>query len=477
MANSRGKELAKNTGIIALGTFLPKLAAFVTLPILTGLLTKEEYGTYDLVTVMVSLLLPALTLQIKAAAFRFLIDARDNPSKQKAIVTTIMVVTIPVSLVALAIMFVVLARVVTAAISFLVCAYYFADIFSNTFRQIARGMGRNLDYSISAVLSAAGKMVFAAILVWGMQWGLLGAVIALGASSSVSALYLVCRLNILSLVSSDAFDKKLLKDLVAYSWPLVPNEISLWAIQMGQRVIITAVLGLSANAVFSVATKIPQIVSLAQSAFTLAWQENASIAQKDEDAALYYSQMFKTMFGLQAGFMGIVVAATPLLFPLLVNGDYDESYRHIPILCLSIFFSSMSTFLGGIYVAHMASKSVGLTTTVAAAVSIALCALLIKPLGVYAASLSMLVSYTVLLAFRMFDVRKLIALQYYPSYMAVTCAVMIIECLLCYQQSVYCNVANGVIALVAFAVLNKSFLMTVKTIIGSHMARVTKKRR
>ena len=32
---SREGNLAKNTGILAIGTFLPKLASFITLPILT----------------------------------------------------------------------------------------------------------------------------------------------------------------------------------------------------------------------------------------------------------------------------------------------------------------------------------------------------------------------------------------------------------------------------------------------------------
>ena len=44
----REKALAKNTIIIGFGTFLPKVASIITLPIVTGSLTKAEYGTYDL---------------------------------------------------------------------------------------------------------------------------------------------------------------------------------------------------------------------------------------------------------------------------------------------------------------------------------------------------------------------------------------------------------------------------------------------
>ena len=61
---SREGKLAQNTLILSIGTFLPKFAALVTLPILTGYLTKEEMGTYDLVTVLVSLILPSATLKL-----------------------------------------------------------------------------------------------------------------------------------------------------------------------------------------------------------------------------------------------------------------------------------------------------------------------------------------------------------------------------------------------------------------------------
>ena len=74
---SREKSLIKNTIVLSIGTVIPKFASFIVLPILTGYLTKTEYGTYDLITVLCSLFLPAVTLQIQTAAFRFLIEKKD----------------------------------------------------------------------------------------------------------------------------------------------------------------------------------------------------------------------------------------------------------------------------------------------------------------------------------------------------------------------------------------------------------------
>ncbi len=46
MEQSRESKLIKNTAILSIGVFFPKLAVFITLPILTGCLSKEEYMVY-----------------------------------------------------------------------------------------------------------------------------------------------------------------------------------------------------------------------------------------------------------------------------------------------------------------------------------------------------------------------------------------------------------------------------------------------
>ena len=58
---SRQTNLAKNTLIFSIGTILPKFGVFITLPILTGYLTKTEYGIFDLVFAIFSMILPSLT--------------------------------------------------------------------------------------------------------------------------------------------------------------------------------------------------------------------------------------------------------------------------------------------------------------------------------------------------------------------------------------------------------------------------------
>lgn len=466
---SREGKLAKNTFVIAIGTFLPKFASFVTLPILTGCLTKEEYGTYDLILVLVSLILPAATLQIQAAAFRFLIDVRRDEEQIKKIVTNIFCFIGPTSLIALIILFFSLYNQ-SIEVRIFICLYFLADIVVNASRQICRGIDKNLDYSISAILSAIGQVIFAVVLVYWLKVGLLGTVISLFAASLFSLAFLLFKTKIYRYISFDAFSFPLLKQMLKYSWPMVPNSMSAWVMRVSDRLVVTAFLGISANAVYAVANKIPSLLSIAQNTFTLAWQENASIVSKDEDASEYYSSMFRTMFNLMAGFFGLLIAVTPLLFRILIRGEYNEAYFQIPILLVAMFFFSMSTFLGGIYVAYMKSKSVGITTSIAAAINLVTDIGSIHWIGLYAASGSTLVSYIFLFVFRIIDVQKIVRVRYSLVHIITVIIVMVGESILCFLQKPLLNIINVLIGIILFFVLNRVFMKTVfrklKQIVG-----------
>jgi len=457
---SRESKLAKNTMIIAIGTFLPKFASFITLPILTEYLSKAEYGMYDLITVLVSLLLPAATLQIQSAAFRFLIECRDDEDEIKRIVTTISAFILPSSFLALIILFFVLFKYPTG-IRILICMYFFADIVVNAARQVCRGLERNFDYSISAIVSAAGKVIFTVVCVYFLRLQLTGTVIALFFASLFSLMYLVFRAKLYLYINKDYFSKSLLKEMLQYSWPMVPNSMSAWVMRVSDRLVVTAVLGIEVNAVYSVANKIPSLLNLAQNTFTLAWQENASVVSKDSDASEYYSLMFRTMFDLMAGFFGVLIAMTPVLFKLLIRGKYAGAYHQMPILFLAMFFFSMSTFLGGIYVAYKKSKSVGITTTVAAAINLITDIASIKWIGLYAASGSTLISYVFLFVYRIIDVQKIVKLRYDLSHMCFVLGIMVMEAVLCFMQNTILNVLNLMVGIVLFILLNRSFMRTV----------------
>ena len=91
---SREKNLAKNTFIITVGKISTQFITFFLLPLYTGILSTEEYGTIDLVNTLVILMTPIITFQVEQGTFRMLVDARNNFFQQKEIITSSIISTI-----------------------------------------------------------------------------------------------------------------------------------------------------------------------------------------------------------------------------------------------------------------------------------------------------------------------------------------------------------------------------------------------
>lgn len=451
---SRETKLLKNTLILSIGTFLPKFATFITLPILTSYLSKEQYGTYDLITILTSLILPVTTLQIHTAAFRFTIEHKHDRDFAKICFSNILVFVLPVSLISLAFLFH-FFPIQDKQIRTWICIYLFFDTLVTEVRQITRGLARNMDYSISAIISAIVNMSLTLLLVQFLKTELRGAIIALALSPIVSLVFLFFRVKVYELIDVSLINKNILIEMLSYSWPMVPNNLSGWVMRVSDRFVVTLAMGLSANAIYAVANKIPHLLNLAQNTFSMAWQENASIASKDQDVGAYYSKMFTTMTSFYAGCLGLIIAGTPVLFRILVKGDYNEAYQQMPILFLASFFAAMASFQGGIYIACKATKSVGITTVAAAICNLVTDVALIKYIGLFAASGSTLISYILLFAYRMIDVKKYVNIQYDFSRFSIAVIVIVTECVLCYVNTVVFNVANIAFAFLAFCLLNR----------------------
>lgn len=454
---NREKSLIKNTIILSLGTYLPKLTTIVTLPLLTGYLTQAEYGTYDLITTLVSLLLPALTLQIQSAAFRFLITCRESEKEISIIITNIFVFTVPISILGLFITYFCLGSL-NPITRILMLLYFFSDIIYIGCGQIARGLGKNTIYATGAVVVSVVNMIGICISLILMHGGLNGILLSMLVSNLLGNILLIARVNIFSYFSFSKISKDKIKELLAYSWPMVPNALSNWVLSLSDRLVILHYLGVESNAIYAVANKIPNLVKTFQGTFTSAWQENASLSVKDADSKMYYSEMFDSINKIVVGLVAGLIACTPILFKILIRGDYDAAYQQMSLLYVGMYFSCMSGFLGGIYIAHMKTKSVGITTLMAAVCNLVIDITAMKIIGIYAASLSTLIAYALLFFFRLIDVQRFQPLKI--DYLRLTVYLCIIAGMsaLVAKRIIWIDIVNVVIGVAFAGIINRSLI-------------------
>lgn len=463
---SRSKDLAKNTLILSIGTFLPKFAALITIPIITSKLTKVEYGTYDLLATLVSLLLPVVTFQIHSAAFRFLIDCRDNSEERKRVITNIYCFLIPASLLTLIVLFLCLNKVPFLT-RVLVILYFFVDIIILATQQVVRGLSRNKLYSASAVVQSVINTILIVLTVSVGNQGLNGVLFSFILATLIGIILLIVRAGIINEIDLRLFSPKILKQMLSYSWPMIPNTLSNWVLGTSDRLVLTAFLGLESEAVYAAANKIPLLFTSVQGTFIFAWQENASLALSDSDVEQYYSDIFDRVFSILSGIMALLISVTPILFWLLIKGDYSESYPQMPILFMGVFFSAIASFMGGIYVAHKRTKNVGITTMLAAVCNLVIDLASVHSIGIYAASISTLVSYALLSVYRMHDVKRFQKIRYNYRKISLCLILLTVMCILCWINTSVVNIVNLVVGCIFALYINrrlvKSILQSVKS--------------
>lgn len=457
---SRESSLVKNTIILGFGTFLPTLVSLITTPILTGKLTNTEYGTFDLINTLVSLLLPVVTLQIQAAGFRFIIAERSNKERCKIIISNITAVTIPAIIIS-GVLLAIILRSQDSLLVALMVIYFGIDIINNTLSQIARGFANNKIYSIATIAQSITKMIFIVLVLEMFSWGLNGVLTALVAGTIVSVLLLAFTLKIWDYIRFKYISGQTIKELLGYSWPMVPNSLSGWLLRLSNRLVITFFLGVEANAIYAVANKIPNLLTTVNGTFSMAWQENASVSANDDDVCSYYSKMYDTFWNLIAGSCAVLIAATPVLFCILIRGDYKAAYYQMPILFIGILYSCLSSFLGGIYVANKRTKNVGVTTVLAAISNVVIDLLTVNIIGITAGSVSTLVSYMLLTIYRMWDLQKFQPIKYRVKKIIIINIYLIIMSILCFIDNLTVNLINIPLGIIIAVYLNKDLLKVI----------------
>lgn len=431
----RNKELAINTVILGIGQLIPKFLAILLLPLLTSYLTKEEYGNYDLILSIASLLIPIVTMQIQQAVFRYLLASKSVEDKIFYVTGSLVYIGVS-SIICYPIVYLVLRLLKIDSFSaLLICILFFSEALYSLLGQIIRGLGYNVRYSVSVVVYSAVNLVATAVMLVGFHLGLKGVVISLTIGYLGADIYMVIASGMLSYFKRGKFSAVYLKELLNFSIPIVPSSIALWVVNLSDRLIIIYFMGTAANGIYAVANKIPSLYSTTYGIFNLAWTETASKVSDDGNPAEYYTKLFSGLFKFLIGVMLALIAITPIIFSILVKGDYGAAFFQVPILYFGIFFNSLVNFYSGIYIALKRTKQVGYSSVAGAIINALINALLIGKIGLYAASISTAVSFCVIAVYRGIDLNKVIEIKYNIREIAIGMGLFLVSavCLYCNQ--------------------------------------------
>ena len=404
------KQLMKNTIIIAIGKLSTQIISYLLLPLYTSKLDPSEYGNYDFICTLSIFLCPIITLLMEESMFRYLIDANSKVERKKIITQTIIYTF------AGTVVFTVLASLImgfgtdytpmyiTAIITFVI-----SNILIGLSNALSRGLGKIKLYSISNFILGISTIILNIVFILALKAGAEG---LLWANTIANAFTAIVILGILKLPKYiGKIDKPLMKDMIKYSVPLVPNSISWSIINMSDRIILTQMVSSAANGIYAMANKFPNIINVLYGYFYTAWKESAAKIVKDENKNQYYNSIYHDAKRFLYAVTICLIAVMPFAFPIFINEAYDEAYIYIPIVMIATYYSNLSSFYGGIFSAYKDTKIMGTTTIVAAVINLVVDLIFVNTFKIYAACFSTLIANLIVYFYRKKKLKKYLKLK------------------------------------------------------------------
>lgn len=455
---SKGRELAKNTFIIVIGKICTQFISFFLIPLYTSYLETSDYGTVDLINTYISLLIPIVTLQLEQATFRFLLDFRENEDKKSILITSIIKKLFVHFIIYLAI-YLLVSNFINLDYKYFLVTNIFVCMFSSILLQIARGFGKTKIYTYGSMVTGITQVTLNVLLIAVLKINASGVLISNLIANIICCLFLCAKLNISKYFNINVkTDKLLMKEMYRYSLPMIPNSISWWVVNVSDRTIISAMLGLAYNGIYSISNKFANIYILVYNLFNLSWTETVSLHINDKDSNEFLKKMINRLFNVFASMCILIIAILPLIFDVFVKGEYRTAYNYMPILLISSLFNVVVGLYSAIYVAKKETKELAKSSVVAAIINIVLNIALINFIGLYAAAISTLVSYFVMMITRYVDVKKYVNAKLKFNNIVVIIIGIIASLVAYYANNICITVSNLVLMITLVIILNKVFI-------------------
>lgn len=401
----RGKQFLKSVGIYAVGNIGSKLITFLMIPLYTFFVETSEFGYYDLCFTAVLLLTSFASLQLRDGAFRFLIDSKTDEEKTEVVSATMRLLSRSL------LVFMLLSALVSVVYPVRCLWLSFGLLVSmaliEVFGQMARGVGETKTFVVSNIISAFSIGALSVVFVVWCGWGITGIFLANIFARMIAVVYIEIRVGLLrkyfnvSLKSSG-----MTRDLLRYVLPLLPSVMCWWLTTSSDRFFIQHYFTLSDNGIYAVAARFGAIMQIVGAIIFQAWQEMALRQYNSPDRDKFFSEMVNLFIMFMSIAALCFAFGLKIVYPFIVSPEYVAGIVYVfPIIASSVLYA-LSNILEVGYQCSFETGRALLGVGVSAAVNILLNFVLIQTIGIYGVVVTSVVTYAVLLGFRIHDSRR-----------------------------------------------------------------------
>lgn len=462
------RKLFTNSILFGVGNLGSKLISIILVPLYTFYLSPEEYGTIDLINTSVLILIPIVSASMAEAVLRF--SVTENYNDRSRVITN--------------------ALVIFSIGFFAFLLFYPLFLFFNIFNdqliflyvltaiqtvqgigsQFLRGIGKIKEFAINGILTTFLVGGLNILFVVNFRQGISGYLASLVIAYFISTLFIIYYSKLWKYINFRLVSKNQAKIFLKYAIPLIPNTLMWWLINGSSRFMIGYFLGVSANGLFAVASKVPSLINIVTQVFSQAWQLAAIEEYDSKNIKHFYESVFNVYYKiLFLSISGILVILKPL-FNIIVDSAYYNAWQTVPFLLLGTVFSALAGFLGQIYIASMQTTGVFKTSIYAGVTSVLSGFILIPIMGNVGAGLSSVISFFVMFLVRYFDANKFINFEIsWKNFFYFLILIIFQISIMFFSFNYKLEILISSILFITNIVLNKSFLLKLIERLVSYM--------
>lgn len=453
----RNRYLAKNTTIFAIGNLGTKIINFFLVPLYTGILSQAEYGTTDIIYTLLTIVSPFIMLSMGEAILRFSLDKDADHDK----ILSISIVTMAGGTIVALVIIPILNRITVLSEYAILIYFYLIMLAAHSLLQCyLRGREKLILYTVYNLLCTLCIAIFNIIFLVHLHLGIKGYLYAYILAYAVSNIAAIIGGKQYVVFKRFNFSKELWKKMVIFSLAVIPNSLMWWITNSSDRLMVSAMVGIAANGLYAVSSKLPSLVSTLSDVFLKAWSYSAVKEEERNEGIKYsnlvYSKMFEALCLVGAGLLLIL---KPFM-KLYVSDSYFEAWRYSPWLIFGSIFTCLGTFVGTPYFVHKDSKANLFSSMFGSIMNIILNFILIPMKGAMGAAIATCISYIAVYCYRVIDTRKYLALEVMNKHFAIS--IMIVALMLGLE---YINGILGatllVFAFITEVIINRAFIFGV----------------
>ena len=424
---SRNKELGKNTLIFAVGTLGTKVILFLLVPLYSYYMQAAEFGMADLIVSSLSIVCPLFSLGIEQAIVRFGLTNKNIRYNT---------LNIAVKITILGGLFLIIANVTLHKVPLIqqygniFCFLYFLSSFSDIFASYAKANEKNMIYAMHSVVKTLTLCISNIMLLCVLKRGINGYIFSVAISNLCAIIFLAWACHIPEGIKLGSCDRKLQKEMLVYSAPLVPNTISWWVTQMSDRYILAYYAGMTVNGIYTMAYKIPSVFNLLVSIFSQAFGLTVMKEMDNSKDIGYINRVYKYYISITFLTSSVVIAASRFITRMILSSEYHEAWKYVPLLVFAYTVGNLQSFYGMLFGGIKKSTSVFITTLTGATGNIVLNFLFIPHYSACGAAVATIASYITIYIMRSAIISKYIDFEHDYLRIIVSLALIAVQIIL-----------------------------------------------